>query len=114
MENYHIDIDLSTCAKLTNANFTGAITLNNVASLYSLPNTVALLAGATFTGAVTAVGLFLGDNSLNFKIGTASYSRTTTQLKAFVDNSTVWNTTDTDLSTCAKLTGANFTGYHTE
>ena len=60
--------------------------------------------------AVTTAGLSLGDNSINFKIGVTSYILTTTMLKALVDNSIVWKTTDTDLSTCAKLTGAAFTG----
>ena len=47
---------------------------------------------------------------MNFKIGVTPYTLTTTMLKALVDNSTVWKTTDTDLSTCAKLTGSTFTG----
>ena len=82
------DADLSTCAKLTGANFTGAIILNNVAPLYSIPSTVALLAGALFTGAVTSARLSLGDNNLNFKIDATAYTLTTTLLKALMDNST--------------------------
>ena len=93
----------NTVALLSGAAFTGAITVNGSTPLYTIPSTVALLAGATFTGAVTTAGLSLGDNSVNFKLGVTPYTLTTTMLKALVDNSTVWKTTDTDLSTCAKL-----------
>ena len=86
--------------------------MNGNTPLYTLPGTIALLAGATFTGAtftgaVTTTGLSLGDNNLNFKIGTTSYSLTTTMLKALVDNSTLWRTAATDISTCMKLSGIN-------
>ena len=65
--------------------------------------TVALLAGAIFTGAVTQAGLSLGDNSLNFQNGTTSYDLTTTMLKALVDNSLIWKTTDSSLATCVLI-----------
>ena len=83
------DTDLSSFAKLIGATFTGPITGNGSTPLYSLPSAVAMLAGATCTGVVTTAGLSLGDNNLNFKIGTISYSRmcTTTMLKARMDNS---------------------------
>ena len=42
---------------LSGAAFTDTITVNGVTSLYSIPSTVALLAGAIFTGAVTTAGL---------------------------------------------------------
>ena len=96
------DTDLSTCAKLTGAVFTGPITMNGNTPLYAV-STVALLSGATFTGAVTTAGLSLGDNSINFKIGITSYILTTTMLKALADNSLVWKITDTSLATCMKL-----------
>ena len=63
--------------------------------LYSLRSTMALLAGTTFTDAVTTTGLSLGDNSLNFKIGTAAYSLTTNMLTALMDKSTLWQTSST-------------------
>ena len=65
------DTELSNCAKLTGAAFTGAITVNGSTPLYYIPSTstVVLLVGATFTGAVTTVLLSLGDNNLNFNIG---------------------------------------------
>ena len=91
-----IQTQLGTCAKLTGAAFTGAITVNGGTTLYAIPNTVALLSGAAFTCAITAngstplyavpstvallagapftctvttAGFSLGDNSINFKIG---------------------------------------------
>ena len=72
------DTELSNCAKLTGAAFTGAITVNGSTPLYYIPSTVVLLVGATFTGAVTTVLLSLGDNNLNFNIGTTAYILTTT------------------------------------
>ena len=64
---------ISNYAPLSGAAFTGAIAVNGLIPLYSIPSTVALLAGATFTGAVTTTGLSIVDNSLNFNIGTTSY-----------------------------------------
>ena len=49
----------------------------------------------------------MDDNSVNFQIGSAAYSLTTTMLKVLMDKYLIWKTTDTSLTPCMKLGGSN-------